>query len=490
MSSRSEGGSTASLGDATVPNLLNRILDSKWTYLALIAALVLVAVASQVEVRVPARPVGAPADIAALSERDDLNVVFVVIDTLRNDRLGSYGYERATSPILDGLARTGVRFARTEAQSTWTKTSMASLWTGIDPTRTGITRYDHAIPEAATMPAELFQAAGYRTFGVFRNGWLEANFGFSQGFEVYFKPQPSRTPDRFTRRPPGTPALQGTDLDATQAGVEFLRSVGDDKFLLYLHYMDVHQYVYDDVAAALGFGTRFSDVYDSALHWTDRNVGRIYRELEEQGLSDRTIVVVASDHGEAFYEHGLDGHAKNLYREVTEVPLLLSLPFRLDPGITVDALVRNTDVWPTVLELVGLPPLPATDGQSLVPLMLAAAEARASGAAPPEDLRLAHAYLDRWWGQRGKEPLPLLSLRRGPYRLYHSPDLPDLLELYDHRSDPTEQVNLADQEPELVAELRALSEGRLEDEVVWQTDQIELDDMQLNQLRALGYVVE
>ncbi len=470
--------------------MLNRILDSKWTYIVLISGLVVAAVVSQFELRVPGRPMGSPADITALSERDDLNVVFLVIDTLRNGRLGSYGYERDTSPILDAIAQTGVRFARTEAESTWTKTSMASLWTGLNPTRTGITSYDHVIPEEATMPAEIFRDAGYRTFGVFRNGWVEANFGFSQGFEVYFKPQPSRTPDRFERRPPGTPALQGTDLDATEAGVEFLRSVGNDKFLLYLHYMDVHQYVYDDVAASLGFGTSFSDVYDSAIHWTDRNVGRIFQELEDRGLSDRTIVVIASDHGEAFYEHGLDGHAKNLYREVTEVPLLLSFPFRLDPGIVVDALVRNVDVWPTVLELVGLPALPATDGQSLVPLMLASAEAGSPGGSPVEDSLLAFAFLDRWWGQRSKDPVRLLSVRRGPYRLYHSPDKPDLLELYDHRSDPTEQINLAEEQPELVDELGALSESRLDDEVVWKADQVELDEMQLNQLRALGYVVE
>lgn len=126
----------------------------------------------------------------------------------------------------------------------------------------------------------------------------------------------------------------------------------------------------------------------------------------------------------------------------------------------------------------------------LVPLMLAAAEAGAPGGSPVEDSRLAFAFLDRSWGQRDKDPLPLLSLRRGPYRLHHSPQKPDLLELYDHRSDPTEQTNLAEQQPDLANELRALSESRLEDEVMWETGHIELDEMQLNQLRALGYVVE
>src|SRR5262245_41607195 len=100
------------------------------------------------------RPRGTAADIAKLKERKDLNVLFILIDTLRAERLGSYGYARNTSPVLDRIAKEGVRFARQTAQSSWTKSSMVSIWTGLYPARTGITRYDGVVPGAARLPAE------------------------------------------------------------------------------------------------------------------------------------------------------------------------------------------------------------------------------------------------------------------------------------------------------------------------------------------------
>ena len=101
------------------------------------------------------RPLGTAEDIEALSERDDVNVLFILIDTLRADRLGSYGYSRDASPSLDVLAQRGVRFARTLAQSSWTKCSMASLWTGLYPSRSGVLRSQDIVSDEAIMPAEI-----------------------------------------------------------------------------------------------------------------------------------------------------------------------------------------------------------------------------------------------------------------------------------------------------------------------------------------------
>ncbi len=100
------------------------------------------------------RPLGTADDIASLAERDDVNVLFILIDTLRANRLGSYGYERATSPLLDVLAERGVRFDRHLSQSSWTKCSMASLWTSLYPPRTGVTHFDDVVPEAPRLPAD------------------------------------------------------------------------------------------------------------------------------------------------------------------------------------------------------------------------------------------------------------------------------------------------------------------------------------------------
>jgi arylsulfatase A-like enzyme len=356
-----------------------------------------------------------------------------------------------------------------------------------------VTRYDHVLPAEAVLAAERFKDAGYRTLGVFRNGWVESNFGFSQGFDVYFKPSASRTAGRYQRRSPGTRALQGSDLDATEGAIELIRAHEDERFFLYVHYMDVHQYQYDDVAAEQAFGNAYSDAYDSAVHWVDRNVGRLLLELEERDLFERTLVVIASDHGEGFYEHQQEGHARTLYREVTEVPLIIGLPFRLEPGIVVRPLVSNVDIWPTVLDMVGLPSLPPGDGRSLLPLIEQAADPGAGEAPSADSSNVVVSYLDRNWGRTKKGPRPLVSVRRWPYRLVYLKERPQGAELFDHSADPTEQRDLAAEDPERVKELRALMEEHLSlDPMEWteSAETVELDELHLNQLRALGYVIK
>jgi arylsulfatase A-like enzyme len=467
---------------------LRRILDSAWTYYA--AAALLVVAAGLSALRFPSRPAGSLEELRALQQRDDVNVLFVLIDTLRADRLGAYGYERTTSPLLDSLAATGVRFARVEAQSTWTKASMASLWTSLYPVRTGVTRFAHALPSEAVMPAERLREAGFRTAGIWRNHWVANNFGFAQGFETYYEPKPSRPSQRF-RRNKRRHRLTGTDVDATEAALEFMRTYGDERFFLYVHYMDVHQYLYDQIAADRGFGSTFSDAYDASIHWVDRHVGRLLQELEERELFEKTLVVVASDHGEAFYEHGGEGHARNLYREVTEVPLILAFPFRLDPGVVVEPLVRNVDIWPTLFDLLGLPPAAQSDGRSLVPLIEAAI--RGEEAVPaPDDEATAFAFLDQNWTRAEMPPKPLVSVRTDAERLLLSASESERLELYDHREDPREQHNLAETQPERLEALRRRAEAFLASEVAWQggAPEVEIDEMRRGQLQALGYVIE
>ncbi len=465
--------------------MLRRLLDSPWTYYVLAGVLLVVAVLSQFEFRPPARPPGSVDQLATLRERDDLNVLFILIDTLRADRLHAYGYPRETSPWMDELARTGIRFERVVGQSTWTKSSMASLWTGTHPARNGILRWGHALPDTVRMPAEVLREAGFRTTGIFRNGWVSANFGFSQGFETYVKPVPNVAPAP-TRSPRAYEKLQGSDEDITFPALEFLRTYGRERFLLYVHYMDVHQYTYGDHSAL--FGTSYSDAYDNAIHWTDQNVGVLVRKLDELGVRDRTLLVIVSDHGEEFQEHGREGHAKSLYREVTEVPWILSLPFRLEPGIVVPGTVQNVDVWPTLLDLLGLPALEETDGRSLLPEIQAAARGT-----PPEGNGLppAFAQLDRRWGRPELDPDPLVAVTEGSYRLILATAGEEpTLELYDHASDPLEAENLATEQPEVTERLRARVDTYLaQPATAWgQPLEVEISDLERGQLRALGYV--
>ena len=153
----------------------------RWPWLVAGSLMLLAYASTFVEMRSgDPRPIGSSQQILALAKRADTNLLFILIDTLRADRLGCYGYSRDTSPTLDYMASTGVRFARQLAQSSWTKCSMASLWTGLNPIRTGIVRSQHAAPPEATLPAEILRAEGFRTAGLWRNGWVAPNFGFGR----------------------------------------------------------------------------------------------------------------------------------------------------------------------------------------------------------------------------------------------------------------------------------------------------------------------
>jgi arylsulfatase A-like enzyme len=430
------------------------------------------------------RPTGRVEDIEKLAARDDVNVLFVLIDTLRAHRLGSYGYERNTSPSLDYLASTGVRFAKHISQSSWTKCSMASLWTGLLPARTAVTRYDHALPEDAVMPAEILRDAGFKTAGVWRNGWVAPNFGFGQGFSLYEKPSVARV-ERAVKRANPNAALAGTDNDIVDSAIEFVRVQGDDRWFLYVHLMDLHQYIYSPDTAL--FGNGYADLYDNSIRFEDGILARLVSHLSDTGKLEKTLVVIASDHGEAFGERGHEGHARFVYRETTDVPLVIAFPFVLEPGVVVESMTRNIDIWPTLLDLLGLPVLPDADGRSALPEILASAR----GEEAPDD-RVSYSHLDRHWGRPGTEALPVVSVAEGGLRYFHRFEEEGSVkaELYDMREDPLERTDLLEDRPEDADTLRAKALeylGASRPPPWGSTPSVDIDEMQLNQLRALGY---
>jgi arylsulfatase A-like enzyme len=465
----------------------------RWILYAALAALLIAGFfLTQFRFRPDQRPIGKPEDILALAQRDDLNVIFVLVDTLRADRLGAYGYERATSPAIDLLANTGIRFANHLTQSSWTKTSMASIWTAMYPNRTGILRFDHAIPDSAVLPAEILKDAGFITAGIWRNGWVAPTFGFEQGFEIYHRPEIG-APIESVRRESKNPyaKLAGSDIDATDGAIEFLRTNKSDRFFLYIHYMDAHQYLSDETSAI--FGTSYSDLYDNSIHWTDRQIQALTRALDEQGLRDKTILVIASDHGEAFQEHGNEGHAKDLHREVIYTPWIISLPFSLERGIVIDAMSENVDVWPTLLDLLGESAPEGVDGRSRMPEILTVAGVE-GGAEPVGLQRPSYAQLDRTWGKADAEAEPLIAVTVANRRFMRGFGKRTSVSLYDTEADPGEQKNLMAEGPPIdVQDLEALIDAyQSMPEPAWrkEVERVELDDMQKGQLRAIGYSIE
>jgi arylsulfatase A-like enzyme len=254
--------------------------------------------------------------------------------------------------------------------------------------------------------------------------------------------------------------------------------------------MDVHQYLYDDKAPS--FGTSYSDAYDQSVNWTDRLIAHLVEALIQRELLAKTLIVLASDHGEAFNEHGSEGHARNLYREVTHVPLLLVPPFEIEGGIRVSELVSNLDVLPTVLDLVGLE-LPQAEGRSLVPLILEAAGLPAPAGGDGLRGRPIYSQLNRGWGRPKSPKRPLIGIQRGEWQLFHDLENPERDELYDEARDPAQKLNLAGKRAEEVAELTGLVQEYLDGaESPWGVEppEVQLSEMQLGQLRALGYAVE
>jgi arylsulfatase A-like enzyme len=467
------------------------LLDRRWPWLAgaalLIAGMIgLLSLVVDVQFGGVAdtRPVGGAEDIERLAERSDLNLVFILIDTLRADRLGSYGYERDTSPTIDRYASTGIRFGRHLSQASWTKASMASFWTGYYPARNGVTRSVDLLAEDAVMPAEILREAGFFTVGLYRNGWVAPNFGFGQGFDVYVRPPSTLIPPRVRFENP-TISTHGTDEGIVQSAVEFLRVHGHKRFFLYVHMMDVHEYVYDEEAAQ--FGGTYSDIYDNAILWEDHVVGALLDLLADRGLAEKTLVVIGADHGEAFRERGVEGHARRVFRETTEVPLFLILPFRLEPGAVVQSRTRNVDVWPTVLDLLGLDVPPGLDGRSMRPEILAAV--RGQAATGPEAMGIAH--LDQNWGQQDAPPAISVAVADGSHRYVRSEEAGRVVEqLFDARLDPLELEDRADTEPAELERLRAVADAYLEESPPWGAAPTrDIDELELNQLRALGYAL-
>jgi arylsulfatase A-like enzyme len=425
------------------------------------------------------RPVGTLEDLGRLPDRDDVNLLFILVDTLRADRMSAYRYERDTTPTLRYLADTGIRFDRHWAQSSWTKTSMASLWTSLYPVRTDVLDYRDAIAPDALMPAEILGEAGFATAGIWRNGWVAPNFGFGQGFDVYVAPPQDQAPATL-RQVPRAGRIDGTDIDLVYSAIEFMRANRDRRWFLYLHMMDVHQYITTPENAI--FGSTYSDAYDNSIRWVDEQVGMIMTELHALGLADRTLIIFASDHGEAFGEHGAEGHARDVHTEVVRTPLLVIPPFRLNPGIVVPTDSENVDIFPTALELLGQTVPEYADGRSLLPLLLERDRSNS------KDTTVAH--LDRAWGKSDKQAGTVVAISEGNFRLIHDSESPD--RLFNLAEDPGEIRDVSDSFHGIVKALRAHVDRYMKQTSPWEggAPRIEVDEMHLRQLRALGYSVE
>lgn len=315
------------------------------------------------------------------------NVLVILVDCLRADRVGRTAGESLT-PNIDRLAADGIRFENAFSPATWTKPSIASLFTALYPGYHGLRRValedgeslsTDVLPAELETMAEVFHQGGYATGAVINQVHLQSQFGFDQGFE-HFQAVRGRRADW----------LNGKLLDWLD-GLD-----GDRPFFGYLHYLDAHwPYARSGVrlkqwrfgpppprqgdrahewlegldpqirADAIAGLTR---LYDRGVKHVDTRIGELLRNLEDRGADRDTIIIVTSDHGEGFDEHGRLQHGYAPFEEVIHVPLVIRLPQSEHAGTTVAEPVSLVDVLPTLAELANLPTTTAIAGRSLVPL--------------------------------------------------------------------------------------------------------------------------
>ena len=434
------------------------------------------------------------------------NILLIVADTLRADRLGSYGNREGLTPFLDEVASTAIVFSNTYAQSSWTSSSIASLFTSRYPSQHHIISFTSKLADDEITLATKLRALDYRTGGFSANLLLAPALGYGQGFDSWqvYAADPKPRGDQVNRE-----ALRWVDTVWSAATRQ--------PVFLYLQYMEPHApYAppepYRSQLQRLGDGSanpatasqklidlRFAELttqevdllrslYDAEVAALDAQLRALFGELGKRGFLDRCIVVITADHGEEFGEHGGMMHAFTLYNESIRVPLILRVP-GYDKRVVTDN-ASLVDLAPTLLDLLGLRPEPRFEGRSLVPLL--AGKPLADGRVLSQleadvipDVRRA----------RGIKEVPGDSRRHsaafiaGSAKLLLSPA--GATELYDLAHDPAEATP---NPPAAMSQSTNLLSGfhqtiaQLARRVSVPAQTAPLDDAAKERLRSLGYV--
>jgi arylsulfatase A-like enzyme len=397
------------------------------------------------------------------------NLLFISIDALRADHLGAWGYRRATSPHIDAFAREAVVFENAQAQSSWTLPTLVSVMTSLySSTHRCWTPLNRLGDDYETL-AERLQAAGWKTAAVASHVFLGRRYGLHQGFASY--------DESLVKENVLISHTAITSPEVTRKGLRWLAQQRDqpEPWFLWLHYFDPHALYLAHEGMSAAFGTKAeSDLYDGEIAFTDRAIGRLLAGLRSLDMTERTVVVLFADHGEEFGDHGGTAHGHSLHRELLHVPLVIGAPGFAPRRVS--APVRQVDLMPTALELLGLPIPEGLEGTSLVPAM--------RGEPPPD--------------------LPVLAeLRQSPLHRYDSLQregwklvvhrVEKRASLYDLTRNPGEHEDAAASNPERLRrmrdELEALRAGARRKAASYRKpERLSLPEDERESLRRLGYI--
>ncbi|MBI1854006.1 MAG: sulfatase [Planctomycetes bacterium] len=467
--------------------------------------------------------------LAAMASEPDppprQNVVVFLVDTLRADAVGCLAPDKGKSatPTIDRLSADGALFTRCSSQAPWTKVSVPSILTSLYPTTNGVVSVLAKLPDSATTIAEAFRSAGYRTAAFFTNPFLGNATNLRQGFDTVYEAKDLLGDRKGPRSNSGTSAL------VNQKALPWIDVVahGTDRrpFFLLLHSMDPHEEycpappwdaLFADPARAsawhgqwarlksldehpainrrsradfarLGidadaFAATGRGLYQGCVAFDDHEIGRVMDRLKDSGLLDNTIVVVTSDHGEEFLEHGYTSHGHSLYDEMIHVPLVIRAPGAASRRI--DLRVASLDIMPTLLDLTNVPYPTGLQGTSLAPLVLGTANS---------------GFVERpvWSEMYTEDPVGGIAFARidatwkaifqvKPWRELPRPEF----ELFATATDPNDRDDVSTKNPDVMkaAKKEILQRYAFLPRLPGVDTSLTLDADTLDRLKALGYL--
>jgi arylsulfatase A-like enzyme len=347
-----------------------------------------------------------------------INLLLITLDTMRANRLGCYGDSLANTPALDALANGGILFENGYSPVPLTLPAHGSIFTGRWPIAHGVrnnVQYQLAGEELTL--AEKLKTEGYETSALVAAYVLKRKFGLDQGFDLY---------DDVLGYEEKSGNIDA-EIPADRVYAKFREWLGrkrDKPFFLWVHFYDPHK-PYAPPPAYLKASA--DDAYRGEVAFVDDHIGRIVADLKEHNLFEQTLIVVAGDHGEAFGEHGENGHGIFCYDESLKVPLIFSNPILLKKPARIRLRMSLVDVMPTVLKMLGMSAAENAQGQSLVAAM-----------AGEEEDADRPIYFESMYGREMNNWAPLTGLISGPFKYISLPQA----ELYDLQADPGEQTNL------------------------------------------------
>jgi arylsulfatase A-like enzyme len=398
---------------------------------------------------------GSAAARTAILRPHPSGLVIITLDTTRADRLPAYGFGGVATPAIDDLATHGVVFDDATSVAPLTLPAHTSLFTGLYPPNHGV-RENSATPldPAHATLARILHDRGFRTAAFVGSVVLAADRGLSTGFGVYDDGRADGTP----------PPRRRTGSEVVDRAIAWIDGLDGSPFFLWVHLYDVHA----PQALPLEFRRTYGDRYEGGVAYVDAQIARLLDVLERRDLLSTTVIVVAGDHGESLGEHGEKEHGVFLYESTLHVPLILRAP-----GVAptrVAGAASLVDVFPTVLELLGIASRAPHDGGSLVPGL-------GGGRLPKRAIYAESMYAAHFgWG-------PLRMIRDGEFKFIEAPRP----ELYDLERDPGECHNLAD---EHLATASALQRELLAMNVdaSSHSEAAPLSAERLQALKSLGYV--